>query len=515
MLKKNFLYEINNKINVADIFVGISLLFEVILCIIQSFSINETVNVLLFINVYILFFAIACYFIIVGINKHFLVFAFFFCFFIFLLGQKIFKYMETGGYDEFLTFSFLKLDASKYFVFTRLMYGALISVFIGYRISFRKYFKRRNNEIIKNRFVSSQQLNHLATARKVLMVLLIVCFLCSLYMQTKIVAVKSDMTYTEGYLVNVDVNPVIKIGNFLFIGFVFLYLCCRPKLSQVFVVLLMFLVVEGGLQVLIGRRALIAKALLFIVWYVIMCCRYDREKMPYTYFVFLGLFAVLVMVVFWFIEQARSDSNDSFSLFGALKDFMVSTGGSDSVVANTIDKQDVFPKSGIVYLLYPLKQALFNNVAVQQIKSVLFGISTPDLAQGLEYVQANDLFSHWISYLVNQELYVNGYGMGTSFIAELFIAFGVIGVVIGGLLLGKAIAYMSAVNINGMSIEKNAIILYLAYNLFTLPRSGLFDTATNILYFICAVLIFRVIGFILGFRGVRIWETTNSSQKIQ
>ena len=79
MLKKNFLYEINNRINVADIFVGISLFLEVIFCIIQAFSLNETTNVLLFINVYILFFAIVCYFIIVGINKHFLAFAFFFC----------------------------------------------------------------------------------------------------------------------------------------------------------------------------------------------------------------------------------------------------------------------------------------------------------------------------------------------------------------------------------------------------------------------------------------------------
>ncbi len=489
----------NKKVNMPDLLILMSLCLEVILCIIQSFSLSSTVNEILFFNSYVLLIGIIFYFLSVGFNKHFLIFAYVLCFALFLMGQKLFKYAQNGGYDEFLTFVFLKLNVKQYFLFTRLIYFSLFTLFAGYRLGIEIAWKKRKTTSITHSTVKKND-SCLVSYRTILTVLLFICFVCSIYMQFKIVKEKSSVSYTDSYLINVDVNPIIKIGNYLFTGMVFLYLSTRPTKKQVLILLTMFLIVEGGLQLLVGRRALLAKALLFILWYFICYYKFDRKKMPNKYIVFLVIFAVLVIILFWLVERSRSDRDSQFKFFDALSSFFTSTGGSDSVIANTIDKADEFPKAGIVYLLNPIKEALFDNVLVRKIISVATGASAESLVQGVDYVNAHDSFSHWISYLVNSELYCNGYGMGSSYIAEVYLAFGFIGVCVGGLLLGVIIAKLSSLDLSSYSVFGKAIKLFFIYNLFTLPRSGLFETATSFLYFVCALLLFKCITFVFGIR---------------
>lgn len=498
MAFNNSIVRQNKRLNLLDLLIMLSLFFEVILCIMQIFALSEKINELLFFNCYFLLFAILCYFLFVGFNKHFLIFLFYLCFALFLMGQKLFVYAKNGGYDEFLTFVFLKLAPNQYFLFSRIMYFSLFTVFIGYRFGIGVVTKKRKN-IILTQGVEKNNESVLVSYRTILTIFIVICFACSVYMQYKIVKEKSSMSYTDSYLVNVNVNPIIKIGNYLFTGMVFLYLSTRPNKKQVLLLLFIFLIVEGGMQLLVGRRALLAKALLFILWYLICYYKFDRRKLPYKYFIFLAVFSIMVILLFWLVERSRSDSDSKFNFFEAIASFFTSTGGSDSVIANTIDKADEFPKEGIVYLLNPIKDTLFDNVIARKLLSFI-GISSQSLVQGEEFVQAHDSFSHWISYLVNSELYCKGYGMGSSYIAELYLAFGFIGVCIGGLLLGMVIAKLSSIDIMSYSVFCKAISLFFIYNLFTLPRSGLFETATNFLYFLCALFIFKCITFAIGIR---------------
>ena len=499
MAFSNSIAKQNKRVNMPDVLIFMSLCLEVILCIIQSFSLSTTVNEILFFNSYVLLVGIIIYFLSVGFNKHFLIFAYILCFALFLMGQKLFKYAQNGGYDEFLTFVFLKLSPAQYFLFSRIMYFSLFMLFAGYRFGIELVWSRRKTTSFTEKTVKNNQ-SCLVSYKTILTILLFICFVCSVYMQFKIVREKSSVSYTDSYLINVDVNPIIKIGNYLFTGMVFLYLGTRPTKKQVLILLTMFLIVEGGLQLLVGRRALLAKALLFIIWYFICYYKFDRKKLPNKYFIFLVIFAVLIIILFWLVERSRSSSDSQFKFLDALSSFFTSTGGSDSVIANTIDKAEDFPKDGIVYLLNPIKDALLDNVLVRKIIEFATGASSESFVQGVDYVNAHDSFSHWISYLVNSELYCNGYGMGSSYIAELYLAFGFIGVCIGGLSLGIVIAILSGIDLSSYSVTGKAIKLFLIYNLFTLPRSGLFETATNFLYFICAVLIFKCITFVLGLK---------------
>ena len=502
-MKQNTAWK-NQNTMVIQVLMILSGLVELLCLFFHAFD-KEFCNICMFFNSYVLILLIALYFLFAGINLHYLCFVFFACFFIFLMGQKMFVYFETGGYDEYLTFQFLKLDPDEYFVFAQLMYGTILFVFLGYQFG-RKFFKKEASPLREDDAFAAAAAERRQNAlfrgyRRILWVLFAVCFLCSFYMQLKIVIEKADVSYTDGYLINVDVNPVIKAGNYLFPGFAFLLLASRPKKWEMLVVLVLFAVVEGGIQLLIGRRAVLASVALFVVWYLVYYFGYQKKKMPSRYLFILVILAVVGMLLFWFVERVRSDSDEAFGFFGAIRDFMVSTGGSDSVIANTIHRAHDFPKCGIVYLLNPIKEALFNNVLVRKFIEIFTGYAAPSLAQGEEYVQAHDSFAHWISYLVNSELYCNGYGMGTSFVAELYLAFGRIGVLFGSAGIGLLIFKLSKTNIRSLSVGSTALKMQLIYYLFTLPRSGVFDCATNLLYLLCAVLIFRLLCFAFGLRA--------------
>lgn len=449
---------------------------------------DDSLRQWMFVNTYILWFLIILHIASGGIHKHFLLFGFYVCFFTFLMGQKLFVVLGGGAIDEFLTFTFLKLSAKEYVTFINLLYMALLGTYCGYRFFRTKRFNGYSTKIQEKRAQKK-----LAKMRKLLRVLYVVTFICALCMQAQIVLAKSGMSYTDGYLINVDVHPVLKIGNYLYTGIAFLLLACKPKKKEMLAVLCSFMLVEGVLQLFIGRRALIARLLLFICWYLICYFKFYKKKLRWKHYLFLLCGGVAVIVLFYFVEAVRSGSQvGKFSLLEIFEKFFVSTGGSDSTIANIIRYKDRFPKSGIVYLCDPLRDAFLHNPAIRLIIALLGGTNVPSFPQGAAFLQCNDSFSHWLSYIVNPELYLSGYGMGSSFIAETYFAFGAIGVLVFSILLGMFIQKIGHIEHEDDRAYGKAIKMFFAYNLFMLPRGSVFSWASEFLYFLAALLLVKI-----------------------
>ena len=486
------MYKSVRKNNATDCIVklccAISFVFQ-LLCDLISFSFDYAANFALFLNVYILFAVIIAYFFVNGINKHFLAFSFFVCFFIFLLGQKFFVVLQGGSYDRFLTFSALTLRVKEYFSFVNLLYFSLLSCFAGYVL-----FKPR---FCKERKTGSAKKNELKNMRKLLRVLYVITFVCAFVMQWTIFKAKKDLSYTDSYLVNVDVNTVIKIGNYLFTGIAFLYLASAPKKKEMLWILFSFLFVKGFIQLFTGRRALLAQVLLFIVWYFVCYFKYDKKKFTLKHFALLFVFALLLIVLFYAVEALRGGHGvGGVSLLKMIEKFFTFTGGSDSTIANIIRHKSEFPRRGVVYLFNPLYEALFDNVLTRKIIAVITGTDAGSVAQGLEYLNRHDSFSHWLSYIVNPELYLNGYGMGSSYISEVYFAFGTVGFVIFGLILGACIRRCNNLRyVNG--VYAKAFVMLFVYNVFVLPRGGVFSAATELLYLLAAMVLVKILCFII------------------
>ncbi len=481
----------NTASSILQFAICLTFVFHLLICSVGIFT-GYSTNFFAYVNTYVLFFLIVLYLFSVGINKHFLYFCFCVCFFIFLMGQKFFVVLDGGSYDTFLTFKGLQLSSWEYFTFINLMYFSLLGCFIGYFVS-------KPQKYVINKSETGSPSVDMGKMRAIIRVLYIITFICASIMQFEIVLAKRGMSYTDGYLINVDVNPVINIGNYLFLGMAFLYLSCRPSKKEMIAIIVSFMFVDGFLQMFVGRRALLAQSLFFIIWFTICYLKADEKKFTFKHFVWLCIFGVMLIFLFWIVEVIRSGSSfDGTSFLEIIENFCISTGGSDSTIANIIHYGDEFPKEGYVYYFSPIKDALFDNVVVRQFTSILTGTDSASVAQGLEYLGRHDSFAHWLSYTVNSDLYLKGYGMGSSYIAETYFAFGTLGVVIFNLILGFLIRKLSTFKNESNRIYLKATCLFVVHNLFVLPRGGVFSSATDFLYFAVALLIIKFISSLAG-----------------
>lgn len=444
------------QINVLDIIiVGLSC-YEGILCIANFCDASASVNHILYICNYILIATIIISLIKKGISEHFIPISFFTCFLVFLMGQKPFE----RYYNVYLTFVRVELNTSQYAIFAAILFFGISITYISYILFYYNSKKNINDSINSTSFLPIKPL---------IQTLFWITLPCALYMQLKIVIVRGMMTYTEGYLVNVDVPSLIKVGYYIFSGIILIYFAMKPSKKEVYMLCFFYLLIEGGMQIFQGRRALLASTLLFIMWYLFKY--YGIKKINMEYLFRIIMITIGMIILFYIIEQVRSGSNSNELSLELFKNFFISTGGSDSVIANTIVRSDKFPQKGWMYLFDPF----INN----PIRNFILKIES--FPQGISYIKAHNSFPDWISYLTDAQLYITGHGMGSCYLAEVYLAFGLGGIIAVSIILGKVLQIL-----NGVSLQENvyrtAFMFYVVKNLFTLPRSGLFSWVGNLPY---------------------------------
>ena len=451
-----------NRFGLVDTILLLQILVQFMMIFSGAFAAYDSLNLAIFYNNYAIIALIAISLIRKGGANHFLALMFFICFFIFLMGQKIFKEEK----NVFLTFARTTLDTQQFFTFTVIMALGIIVTYFSYILFFYNN-KDKNNKaqvIVRN-------------PRPILPLIRLLYFItlpAAIYMQIKIVFVRSSISYTLGYVMNVNIPTIVKIGNYLFASFALIYLATRPSKKEVYFIISVFLILEGGVQLIQGRRVLFASTLFFVIWYFI---KYYRIKgVNIKFFLSFFLVGIALVVLFFYVEMKRDGKNVGIVSFSYIVErFMSSTGGSDSVIANTIEKANLFPKSGIEYLIDPI---INNPIAV--ILSGKGGIN-----QGIEYLYNFNNFSHWISYLTHASLYTSGHGMGSCYLAELYFAFGCMGVFAGSIVVGFFLNYMTQLNLYD-SIFKTSTVFLLVKSLFALPRSGFFSWFGNYTYLLVA-----------------------------
>ena len=248
---------INGKSGLSGLFLLLAVLLQSILILFNLAETTDSVNYIMYINNYIIGFLIILTLVLKGGSKHFLAIAFFACYLVFLMGQKPFE----PEYDVYLTFVRLKLDTNQYFVFSCILFLGLAVTYYSYSLSSQRR-SGNEQETLADKGINNQAIKPLLT------VMLAVTLPCALYMQAKIVIVRSSMAYTSGYLINVDVPAVIKVGYYIYSTVVLLYLALKPTKRQLLFVLGTYILIEGGFQLFQGRRALFASTVLFCIWYL-------------------------------------------------------------------------------------------------------------------------------------------------------------------------------------------------------------------------------------------------------
>lgn len=453
------------KINLFTFHLIFAIICQVSLLLISAIKPIDCINYAIYIMNYVIGFLIILTLVAKGIAKHFLSIVYFCCYMLFLMAQKPFE----PNYNVYLTFTRVKLDNAQYRIFAMIVFFGLIVTYFVYLLC-----TCRKQRPIHDAWMEQKDRNR-SSLRIVLTVLLLVSLPLAFYMQSYVAIARSRMDYTASYLINVDVPVIVKVGYYIYSSVILIFLATKPQKRFMYFALLSFLLVEGGVQLIQGRRALLAATMIFCVWYLL---RYYEIKRINNKLLFRLIATALVLLsIFILVEQTRDNSARHLSL-QSIKRFFISNGGSDSVIANTIYRKDAFPNNGIVYLLDPFINNPIGN----------FLLRKHSVPQGMEYLELHNSFSHWLSYLTESSLYLSGHGMGSSFLAELYLAFGLIGPFFGAAIVGWVIDALNRLSLKD-NIFKTAFGFFLVRRLFTLPRDSLFSWVGSVVYLVFTILL--------------------------
>lgn len=177
----------------------------------------------------------------------------------------------------------------------------------------------------------------------------------------------------------------------------------------------------------------------------------------------LFIFALLLIMYSQYISFNRTESVDSSSGDFITK-FLIEQGGSYGVISYSINHENSFDSSyklGIVYA--PLVSLVKSTLRLEDELSPVNRAT--DLLSGYSY-------AYGLSYIVNPDAYLLGYGLGSSYIAEVWIGYGTLGVLIVSFFIVIAISKIHNKIINNSFYFY--ILLSISEYLLIAPRGALF-----------------------------------------
>lgn len=350
-----------------------------------------------------------------NLQKRIIFFAFQVTFFTFLLGKTTLSFILGEGF---------KLDFEQEIVkhIFIALFLSLLFTFIGYVFS----EKQRSNENISDDFseqYSSYNRKVIKNISKWIFYISYGPYLILLLEKVIFVRKTSYLSYYMDFQTNIPF-VLVKIGEMSVISF-FVFLASMPSKKECKVPVLLYLG-YGIISLGYGQRNQFVLNILIIVIYYFFrnTIKNSNEKWIKKKDIIIGIalipFLISFLGMFGYVRVDKKIENFSFS--NAILDFFDSQGGSISLIGYGEQFKDAFPENKI-YSLGPIIDFLKNNI----FSNLIFKF--PQLkGNTIEMALQGNSFGQTITYLVMPNNYLNGIGLGSCYIAEIYKDFGYLGI---------------------------------------------------------------------------------------
>lgn len=247
----------------------------------------------------------------------------------------------------------------------------------------------------------------------------------------------------------------------------FAFLATRPTKRETIIPILTFLAI-GVISLGTWQRAEFVLSTIFVILYLIHRQHTDvtGERWISRRMVLGGallLIPIVALLQFLGEIRGRTSASTSYPLFGLL-DFLYSQGVTVNVIGYSLALEDRIPENKF-YSLGPAIEFIKWNVG-----SIFTGAGYPT-GQSVERAADGHQFSHLISYLVMPEMYLQGSGYGSSFVAELWIDAGLPGLIAGSFALGAALMLLPRLLLSRSVVLNTLALMVLCEIMFT-PRAN-------------------------------------------
>lgn len=227
-----------------------------------------------------------------------------------------------------------------------------------------------------------------------------------------------------------------------------------------------------------GERSTLVTYVLFLIYYYftydnLIYKTNETDSRKTVKLVLLGGISMLIILPFLYrYGLSRIDMLSEAQEGYGITNFFDSQGGSFRVVGAAVKYKGTLPQ-----------------------KWYSFGAIIDRFTDATYYVQNEQRatmahsFADTITYLEEKWSYLSGYGMGSSYIAEIFYDFGILGVIIVNFFLGRILKCIT--DFKNLSIFKRSLLFIIFQNIMIMPRGAflrpldvLLSSSTIIVYFI-------------------------------
>ena len=260
------------------------------------------------------------------------------------------------------------------------------------------------------------------------------------------------------------------------------FAAAMPTKKEAMLPIILYLV-RAVLSLGTGRRLSFMVGLLFVFAYLLIRNKYQsRGEVWFSkrMGIILIIAAPFLLMGMYLFEYIRSDTfASSASRFNPLFGFFARQGISVNVIKYAERYKDSM-NPGAMYSLYNSAKFLQTNTLNQYAFGFDFGYLSS--GQTVENALNTNSLANFISYQISEQNYLNGVGIGSCFIAELYVDFGYAGVLLGSFLYGYLLQSLYEHAISAHSIWITAVGLYVAEFLIRANRSTFDAFLTEPLY---------------------------------
>lgn len=253
--------------------------------------------------------------------------------------------------------------------------------------------------------------------------------------------------------------------------FFFVYLATMPSKNESMKYIILY-TLYLMLTLLTGRRYEFVGGLLIIFVYFTARDRLNIDEKPWfgrreVFIVIISLVSIVVLSTI--VGRTRIGAQEEFSDSNLFINFFYQQGISINVLKRTIQYHD-YLNEGRIYMFGSTMTLLRR----------LLGLETY-YGNTIENAQSGYSLAHSLSYVVLGNQYLNGRGMGSSYVAEAFYSLGYFGIAFANFFYGCVLNKFSLFKTR--SIWKNALILIMLHSIFLAPRSSFDEFIADILRF--------------------------------
>lgn len=310
--------------------------------------------------------------------------------------------------------------------------------------------------------------------------------------------------YYAGYVSSLP-TLIVKLGDCFLISFM-LFLATKPSKKRALFPIVIY-VLLSLMTLLYGVRNVFVLNIMFLIIYGTTRNLDNKEKWITRKMVNIGIvFLPVSIILLQAFDAIRRNAGFSIDLLGELfswdlvKEFFISQSVSSKILPNAIINMDVLGGQPVPYTFGTLYTYLTQNMLVR-----FFTGQAAYTANSVEGAFQSGNLGSRLAYEMYEETYLTGTGMGGCFVADLYVDFSYIGIIIGTIILMMFINILSKGYFTASPYKDAFMFVGWRWILYT-PRDSYFSWAMqafsfmNIIYVIAVYLLVSEIARRKGYR---------------